>query len=832
MKVTDGTNTQPAGDAAARAVYQKITDGYEVAEVTAASTAAVAGDLALVVALSPNSPVPSGTNAIGTVTAVQPTAASLNVTAVQGTATNLNATVSQPTASNLNALVSQPTAGNLNATVVQPTAANLNATSSQGSPTSLASAWPVKVTDGVHTQPTGDVVGRAGFEQLTDGTNGPVAVKASGQAAQTTDPSLAVALSPNSPLPSGTNTLGTVNVGTTGGLALDATLTGGSQKTRLTDGTSTVAVKAASTATVATDPALVVGLSPNSPLPAGTNALGTVTANIGTTGGLAMDATLTGGTLKSRVTDGTNTVAVKPASTTAGVSDPSLVVGLSPNSPLPAGTNSIGSVTAVQPTAASLNAQVSQPTAANLNATTTQGPAAALSGGWPVKVTDGTNTLPTGDVAGRAIFQKVTDGTNGPVAVNTAGADGVSNTETVLSTVAKHLGFNGTTWDRLRSGITAVGTAITGFLNTIPWGMYNVSPTTRTDGQGGPLQTDASGNLLVSVSPTASTPKVVHLDSRSTGFSQRVDQIGDGLVQEATLLVTGPFVGSSLDTMFWSSTGSSGSGGVTVSGGQASVATGATANSVAVLQSVWLALKSTAHPNALRALVVTPDTGTANNVRRIGVWNGTDGFGFVINGASGSGNLGVFFQKAGGAFTDTYILNGNGGSSINWTANINVLEVEYLIGGQYFYLNGVLIHTNLATSSSPVANFNLPIRITNTNSNGSTTNVSISILEAAIRRYGNPLGVAIYKHIAGAGTNVLKTSPGTLYTLLVGNPAGTVSIYDNATGGTSNPISILTLSGAGGAVTSLDFGALGLGFQNGLTLITSSGSVDLTAVYE
>jgi hypothetical protein len=41
-----------------------------------------------------------------------------------------------------------------------------------------------------------------------------------------------------------------------------------------------------------------------------------------------------------------------------------------------------------------------------------QGTAAALSAAWPVKVTDGTNVMPTQDIAARAGFHKVTDGTN------------------------------------------------------------------------------------------------------------------------------------------------------------------------------------------------------------------------------------------------------------------------------------------------------------------------------------------------------------------------------------------------------------------------------------
>jgi hypothetical protein len=65
----------------------------------------------------------------------------------------------------------------------------------------------------------------------------------------------------------------------------------------VTDGTNTGAVKAASTAPVAADPALVVAISPNA---------------------------------GAKVTDGTNIAAVKAASTPAAVADPALVVQISP----------------------------------------------------------------------------------------------------------------------------------------------------------------------------------------------------------------------------------------------------------------------------------------------------------------------------------------------------------------------------------------------------------------------------------------------------------------------------------------------------------------------
>lgn len=48
----------------------------------------------------------------------------------------------------------------------------------------------------------------------------------------------------------------------------------------------------------------------------------------------------------------------------------------------------------------------------------------------------------------------------------------------------------------LRAGITAVSSVFTGFLNTLPWSIYKLLPTTRADGQGGPLMSEPLGSLL------------------------------------------------------------------------------------------------------------------------------------------------------------------------------------------------------------------------------------------------------------------------------------------------------------------------------------------------
>lgn len=59
---------------------------------------------------------------------------------------------------------------------------------------------------------------------------------------------------------------------------------------KITDGTNNAAVKAASTAAVAVDPAVVVTISPNTPLPAGSNTIGAIQFNDFSTGDITITA--------------------------------------------------------------------------------------------------------------------------------------------------------------------------------------------------------------------------------------------------------------------------------------------------------------------------------------------------------------------------------------------------------------------------------------------------------------------------------------------------------------------------------------------------------------
>lgn len=199
--------------------------------------------------------------------------------------------------------------------VSQATAANLNATVTINQGGSALSA-----TNGVYANVLqGNAalsVSNPSFTEITDGTNGAVSVKPASTAAVATDKSLVVQLNPDSP---GIVTLGTAgsaatNVMTIQGIASMTPVAGNITQvlgaaisatnglytnvlqgnaalsatnpifSSVTDGTNKAAVKAASTAPAATDPALVVTESPNSPLaPFSAYATASITRSANTT---------------------------------------------------------------------------------------------------------------------------------------------------------------------------------------------------------------------------------------------------------------------------------------------------------------------------------------------------------------------------------------------------------------------------------------------------------------------------------------------------------------------------------------------------------------------
>jgi len=84
----------------------------------------------------------------------------------------------------------------------------------------------------------------------------------------------------------------------------------------------------------------------------------------------------------------------------------------------------------------------------------------------------------------------------GSVSVTAAAAPADATANTVGGGLVKSLsfGFNGTTWDRLRTAIASATATVTGLLNTLPLGKYNATEPTLTDGQVVNLQFNTKGH--------------------------------------------------------------------------------------------------------------------------------------------------------------------------------------------------------------------------------------------------------------------------------------------------------------------------------------------------
>lgn len=149
----------------------------------------------------------------GATAATSGRAAACQITQFRGLHTNLRnaagteiGTASNPVRTDPTGSTPQPVSGTV--AISGTVTVSGTVTADQGAPNSAANAWPVKVTDGVNT----------------------TAVKAAAAAAVAADPSAVVALSPNSPLPAGTNAIGSVGQ------------SGAPWTQRIQDGTSTALV--------------------------------------------------------------------------------------------------------------------------------------------------------------------------------------------------------------------------------------------------------------------------------------------------------------------------------------------------------------------------------------------------------------------------------------------------------------------------------------------------------------------------------------------------------------------------------------------------------------
>jgi hypothetical protein len=159
--------------------------------------------------------------------------------------------------------------------------------------------------------------------------------------------------------------------------------------------------------------------------------------------------------------------------------------------------------------------------------------------------------------------------------------------------------------------------------------------------------------------------------------------------------------------------------------------------------------------------------------------------------------------------------------------NSSIYEIYATTLHVYYVINGTLVHTVTASTTSWTANVNQQSYLGNTNSGGGAANASLNARAALIYRLGNLETAPVYKHITTAGTYILKYSPGILHRIILNNAAGTlITIYDNTAG--SGPILGIINTPAAANSVSLQYD---VSFSTGLTFVTT-GTWDLTVVYQ
>lgn len=294
-------------------------------------------------------------------------------------------------------------------------------------------------------------------------------------------------------------------------------------------------------------------------------------------------------------------------------------------------------------------------------------------------------------------------------------------------------------------------------------------------------------------------------------------------------LVGASFIGTTLDTNFW--TASTGTGGsASIASGQLTISTGTTADNVVSVASNRSARYIGGSANRFRCVLQAPDTGVADNTRRWGAFTSTDGCFFQITGTTFS----IVTRKAS---NDTVVSNGsfNGtitGSSITVTTGVHIYEIEWNNSRVYFFRDSILIHTVTATDATWTSTLTLPVRIENFNTGGSTTNVLLYIRSSVISRLGKESTQPTSKYQSGTTAGlVLKYGAGNLHGIVISGVANNsnVTLYDNtAASGT-----VLWSSGAMGAQT-IPFPVpfWNKPFSTGLTLVIANANCNVDVVYE
>jgi len=299
-------------------------------------------------------------------------------------------------------------------------------------------------------------------------------------------------------------------------------------------------------------------------------------------------------------------------------------------------------------------------------------------------------------------------------------------------------------------------------------------------------------------------------------------------------LVGTSFDGTVLDPNFWTD-GSLRDGTVAQGGGEIKLETNTTANGFAKYTSVRKARFVAGSAQYFNGAVSWVTAGTANNLRRVGVYT-TDVSDDIVDGYFFQLDETVFsigYARAGTpVLVDSGDFNGNLGATFTPTAaTYYLVSIEYTPMGAFWYIDGKLLHK---IGAAHLSNTNtLPIVIENENTGNSIIDVVFDTVGLYIARQGELITSPISSRATGVSGTVFKYGAGNLRGMQVSTIVDNaeVDIYD----GLSNAGTLIWASGKlkkkdDGTNLQIDF--WNLPFNDGLFIDITVQSADVLVVYE
>ena len=315
-----------------------------------------------------------------------------------------------------------------------------------------------------------------------------------------------------------------------------------------------------------------------------------------------------------------------------------------------------------------------------------------------------------------------------------------------------------------------------------------------------------------------------------------ISDMGSLSVHELFRLAGGAFIGTTIDTSFWTSTVSGAGAANTQAAGIVTAASGTANSGYASLVSTQKSTFLYAHPNRFRAHIRIPTVVVALNTRIWGAISATgtplapvDGFYFSLSAA------GVLSIVSCAGSSATAVASGSfNGEVASYVVNTNVhlYEIQFYVNLAKFYIDGVLIHTVTPTTVQLAQTYTLPITFQSSNSAAGVTSGTIEIWASAILREGREASRAHYIRVAAGSTGAIyKYGPGVLRAIHVSavSANAVVTIYDN----TAASAPVMYTTGAMPALTqpfSIDFKELN--FFTGLYVDRTGANCALTTVFE